>query len=179
MNTAESFDLTMIALRMIHIFGAACWIGFTYFVAFFLLPALSAAGPASGAVLRSLVTRTKFSMAMSLSGAGTVVSGFLLMWKDSSGFDPAWMGSKTGMVYSTAALFGVISGAMGGHTGGTIGTKIMVLGRAVDAAGGSVTPEQTAELAALQARLSQAMRRTATTLTIALAGMIAARHIFV
>ncbi len=172
-------DLTMIVLRLFHIFGAALWTGFAFFLAFFLVPAVELTGAAGTTVLRTMLTRTRFMMAMPLTGAMTIISGFILLWKDSTGFDPAWMGSKTGIVYSTAALLGVVAGMMGGHTGSMIGAKIAGISQAVDAAGGTVTAEQAAEFTALQRRLAAGGRRVVVILSLTLAGMIAARHIFI
>src|SRR5690349_20324421 len=117
-------DLAMIVLRLFHIFGAACWIGWAFFLAFFLGPAAGAAGPAGGAVMRAILTRTKFMAAMPAVAVLTIVSGFVLIFKDSAGFDPAWMGSKTGIAYSAGAGLGVVAGAIGGHTGGMIGARM-------------------------------------------------------
>jgi len=172
-------DLTMIALRLVHIFGAVAWTGFTVFLAFFLGPAAAAAGPAGGKVLGALMTKTRLLVAMPLASVATIVSGFILIFKDSAGFDPAWMGSKTGIVYSTAALLGVIAGGLGGHIGGALAAKIGAITRAVEAAGGTPTPEQAADLLLLQQRMVAATRRVAVVLSLALAMMVSARHIFV
>lgn len=172
-------DLMMIGLRLVHIFGAVLWTGFACFLAFFLGPAAAASGPAGGVVMRNLMTKTRFMMAMPLAGAATIVSGFVLIWKDSTGFDPAWMGSATGIVYSTAAALGLVAGGLGGHVGGKLGAKIMGLGNAIEQAGGTPTPEQAADLLELQKKMAAGTRKVAVILSLALAGMIAARHIFI
>lgn len=172
-------DPTMIALRLVHIFGAVTWTGFTMFMAFFLGPAAAASGPAGGKVLGALMTRTRFMVAMPLAGAATIVSGFVLIFKDSAGFDPAWMGSQTGVLYSTAALLGLIAGGLGGHIGGALGAKIGGIAKSVEAAGGTPTPEQAADLLSLSQRMAAATRRVTVILSLALAMMIAARHVYV
>ena len=54
----------LLVLRAIHIYGAVVWAGTSLFVAFFLIPAIGAAGPAGGPVMGALIPAIGRMMAL-------------------------------------------------------------------------------------------------------------------
>src|SRR5687768_14906983 len=100
-------DVFMTVFRLLHIVGGAFWAGSVIMMGFFLMPAVAAAGPAGGAVMQKLTGATKFMVAMAHAGIWTIISGIALYWKDSSGFDPEWVMSATGMIFTAGAIAGI------------------------------------------------------------------------
>lgn len=70
----------LIILRLIHVLGGILWVGSGIFNAFFLVPALTRAGPAvAGQVMTALQQRHLFTM-LPLSAVLTILSGLRLWW---------------------------------------------------------------------------------------------------
>lgn len=172
-----NLDTLQITLRILHIFGAVLWAGSVFFLDRFLGPAVLGSGPDGGKVLRNMVMRTRFMLAMPASGAITIITGFLLFAKDSMGV-PGFAASATGIVYSVGALAGLLAGALGGHVNHRLGRKMFALGTAIDAAGGTATAAQQAEMTATVEALVRSSRQVAFLLAVALAAMAAARHVY-
>ena len=99
---------TLLVLRVVHILGAIIWGGAVIFVAAFLEPAIRASGPGGAMVMLSLFRRRTFVIVPTIAVL-TVLSGAWLLWTDSKGFDPQWMGSATGIGLSVGATFGLLA----------------------------------------------------------------------
>ena len=50
----------MLVLRVVHVLGGVFWVGAMMYNAFFLMPALSQAGPAAGPVMAGMQQRKLF-----------------------------------------------------------------------------------------------------------------------
>jgi hypothetical protein len=168
-------DLLMVVLRLIHFVGGVFWAGTMFFIVVFLLPTVAAVGPAGGQFMQRLAVHTRFSMGMGIAAGLTILSGFGMYARVSSGFQGAWMASGTGVtlaIGALAAIAGAISGGMTGSTGQRLGNLMS----SVQAKGGP-TAAQTAEAQALQQRMSRLSHLTAVLLLIAVIMMAIARYV--
>jgi uncharacterized membrane protein len=170
-------SLLMVVLRLIHIGAGVFWAGAVFFLAGFLIPSVQDAGPDGGKVIQAL-QRRGFMNALPASAALTVLSGFMLYWRVSAGFAPAWSRSPTGMALGLGALASLV--------GFAIGLTVMRPStmRAVELA--QTLPQLTdpaardarqAEVQRLRARGARAARWVAAFLGIAVVTMAVARYL--
>ncbi len=68
-------------LRLIHIGDAVVWAGGAIFMAMFVTPAATAAGPAAGPFMSALALRTKLTEIMTAASLLTVASGLWLWFR--------------------------------------------------------------------------------------------------
>lgn len=172
-----NMDLTMILLRCLHIFGAVFWAGTVFLMVSFLMPAAAKAGPAGGAFMQTLMSQTKLMVAMPMTALVTILSGFVLYWKNMAGMGHAWAASATGMIYGVGAIAGIVALALGA-TSRPAGMRMAALAKEIEAGGGTPTPAQAAEVATLQARMDATARWGAWLMALALLTMVSARHIY-
>lgn len=168
-------DVFMTVFRLLHIVGGAFWAGSVIMMGFFLLPAVAAAGPAGGDVLRKLTGATKFMPAMAHAGIWTILSGVALYWKDSNGFDPEWLLSATGMIFTAGAIAGIAAVAVGAAA---IRPAVVRMQELDGAAGPAPSAERQAAMTALQAQLGGASKSQAALAVASLVAMAAARHVY-
>lgn len=141
-------DITVVALRILHIFGAIFWGGGAIMMEFFVAPSIAATAEGGQQVARHLATKVRVHIFMMAAAITTILAGTLLYWRDSDGFTSAWMRSSAGIGFGIGALFGftaLIFGAIFGNTNaqlGKIGAQIQ----------GKPTAEQLTKIQALQKR---------------------------
>lgn len=164
-------------LRLVHILSGVFWVGSVLFFARFLLPTAAALGPAAGPVMDHLTRVRRVPQALLGAGAINVLSGLALYWHDSMGFQAAWLGSRAGMVFGTGGVFALIAIFIGLTVNLPTAKRLGTLMVAIQASGGPPSPEQTAALRALQARLGSALRAVASLLVLATAAMSIARYV--
>ncbi|RME84458.1 MAG: hypothetical protein D6775_05395 [Caldilineae bacterium] len=157
-------------LRFIHIFLAIFWVGTTFFLTLFLEPTIERAGQAGGQVMQTLITSTRFSPTIALSGWGTILAGLLLFWR-LHGFDVAEMFGPH-LPLTLGATAGILSGFVGTFMQGRSAGKLKMLAQEMAAQGGPPTPEQMATVHRLQATVSKGSRISAVLMVIAVIGMV-------
>lgn len=135
-----------VVLRLIHIVGGIFWVGAGLLMNFFIGPTLRATGDAGKQFAGHFMTRTRFVTVMNISVYGTVIAGAWLYGIDSNWFQSAWMKSGAGIGFTIGALFGLI-GLVTGIMNGSNNRKMVALGSQVQ---GKPTPEQAAQLGAIQ-----------------------------
>lgn len=167
---------TVALLRLFHIVGGAFWVGSVLFMALFLFPSFRAAGPAAGAVMSQLMQVRKFPAYMMTAAMLTVFSGVGLLYTASVGFNPQWMGSGPGRMFSLGAAFAIAAVILGTVVNSPAARKMGIISTAVRNSGGSPTPEQGAELARLSARLGWALNTAGVLVVLATAAMAVARY---
>ncbi len=153
----------LLALRILHIGGGVFWMGTTIFAAFFLEPSVTAAGPAGGEVMKRL-NATAFHPIMITLTLLTILAGLRLYWIASGGFNPGWLHSTSGIVYSIGALSALIGFVIGAGVNGPTARKLSAV---TDAAGRE----------ALLARLRVATRATALLLILTVVMMAIGRYV--
>jgi len=169
-------DVLMIVLRLIHILSGVFWAGTAFFFVSFLEPTVEAAGPEGGKFMQKLA-QTRFAIALSMAGLLTVLSGLLMYWRDSGGFQVAWITTPTGLAFAVGGLAGILAFLIGFFVSRPAVARMTVIGQQAQAAGGPPSPEQMAEIQALQKRVGQGALRVALLLTVALIGMSVARYL--
>jgi len=165
----------IIVLRLIHIVFGIFWAGSMFFLASFLLPTARAAGPAGAPFMRRFA-QSAFPNALAGSAVLTVLSGLWLMWTASGG-DSAWFGSPTGITLSIGGLASIIALGFGLAVQRPATLRLGVIGASIDAAGGTPTAEQAAEVGVLQAKTVRGVRLLTWLLTVAVVCMAIARYV--
>lgn len=102
-----------VVLRVLHILVAALWVGAAGLLAMVVMPAIGDAGAAGGPLLASL-HRRKLHVFMATSALLTVLSGIWLYWVLTTGFDPAIVWSRGGLVFGIGGLCGLLALIIGG-----------------------------------------------------------------
>jgi len=101
-------NLLFLAMRVFHIVFGAAWLGTAVAASFFFLPSIAEAGPDGGKVIAAVVRRKFMVYIASVSGL-TVLTGFWLYWRFTSGFDPGMSASNGGKVFGAGGALGLIA----------------------------------------------------------------------
>jgi hypothetical protein len=152
-------------------------VGAGLFLAWFLAPAVRAAGPDGGKVMMKLQSSTGWSKMISAAAGLTVLSGILLYVRNTLAAGPGWTGSGPGIGFALGGLAGIAGAIHGGAVVGRLSQAVAQRGEALQAAGRPPTPEELAEFGALQQKLDQASRTSAILLTIAILLMAVSRYL--
>jgi len=102
----------MITLRLLHILGGVLWVGMMFFSTFFMMPAIGEAGP-EGAKVMAGVMRRRLPQIMPVTALVTILSGAWLYYRDSAGFQPAFMHSPMGMALGTGGVLAIVAFLIG------------------------------------------------------------------
>lgn len=166
----------VILFRILHIGFGVFWVGSIFFFARFLFPAAVALGPQAAPVLGYLTQVKKMPVVLLMGAMTTVLSGLVLFWHDSMGFHGEWMRSRSGMTFSLGGAAAILTVIVGATVNSPTAQKMGELGAAIQKQGGPPTPEQTAQMQALQAKMAVAIKVVATLLLIAVLAMATARY---
>ena len=169
--------LPLYALRILHIVVGVFWVGTVVFMAAFLTPSVRAAGPAGGAVLQQLMGVRRLPLWIMGAMVVTLLSGLGLYWRDSAGFQSAWLASGAGKVFGLGGAVAIAASILGMAINMPAARRLTEISSRLQAAGRPPTPEEQATLAALQARLSRASVVAAVLLVTATLLMAIARYV--
>ena len=164
-------------LRFIHVVIGAAWAGSVIFVAMFLFPAIKATGPNAAPVMGYLTQVRKMPNYLLGGVVLTILSGIALYWNDSAGFSTQWMSSGPGKTFAFGGAMGIIVAIIGAAVNAPTAKRMGDLGAEISKGGGPPSAAQTAEMQALQGRMTTAMRATSVFLFLALAAMAVARYV--
>ena len=165
------------ALRILHVVVGVFWVGTVVFMAAFLTPSLRAAGPAGGAVIQQLMGARRLPLWIMGAMVLTLLSGFGLYWRDSAGFQSAWLSSGAGQVFGLGGAVALAASILGTAINMPTARRLTDISGRLQAAGRPPTPDEQATLATLQARLSRASVVAAVLLVAATALMAVARYV--
>lgn len=98
----------LLAMRLLHVASGVFWAGSVFFLNSLLGPSIAAAGPDGLKVMGELRKRKYFEKMIG-AAVTTVLSGFVLVWIDSAGFQAAWFSTKFGMGISTGMLAAILA----------------------------------------------------------------------
>lgn len=163
----------LMGLRLLHVALGAFWVGAGLFAAWFLAPAVRAAGSDGGKVMGKLQTSTRWSTMIASAAGLTVLSGILLYvrnWLPSMATGPA-------IGYAVGGIVGLAAAIHGGGVVGRLSRTAAERGEALQAADRPPTPEEIAEMNTLREKLDNASRHSAILLTIAILLMAIARYL--
>jgi uncharacterized membrane protein len=147
--------LAFLAIRVLHVLLAALWVGATGFIVFFLMPAVTQAGPAAAPVIGA-IARRGLNAFMGAVGGITVLSGFYLYYRLTGGFDPSLSATRGAMVFGTGGILGLAGLIIGGSL---VGRNGQLMGKL---AGQAASLPEGAERAALMTRAATARARATT-----------------
>jgi len=99
----------LITLRILHIACGVMWAGTAFVLAFYIFPAVKRSGPDGGKIMQAITGVNKFPLVISIVSTVNIVTGYLLMWKLSGGFDAVWFSSKYGMSLSIGGATALIA----------------------------------------------------------------------
>jgi hypothetical protein len=171
-------DWFMVIFRLIHILGGVLWVGSVFLLVVFVQPSAAAIAPAGAPFMAELLGKRRLVDRIIGLGTVTVLAGLLLYFGDADDYPSFgdWLGTSFGVVLTVGALC-----AIAALTVGIVGTRpavtrMLAVGREVAESGGPPSPEQAAELAAIQARAKILARTSLALLIVAVAAMSSARY---
>lgn len=170
-------DYMLIGLRLIHIVCGVFWAGTLIFMAMFFFPSVNDAGPDGGKVVAAL-QRRGFLNIMPAIAILTVLSGLVMFWRLSDGFQNGWMQSPTGTTLSIGALAAIVALGLGLAILRPRALRVSALMQ--ELASAPAGPERDAKMATVQtlrASTTLAGRWIAVFLAIATVCMAVARYI--
>lgn len=167
----------MIILRLIHILAGIFWVGGIVMLAWFIMPAQSALGQAGMVFMQELMMRRRARFYITTAMVLTVLSGLFMYARLAMTTDGVWAASTMAKVLGVGAVAALIAGGIGSAVGGSTAKRMGELGAAIQAAGGTPSEAQRAEMAALQARAKKALRIVALLLVFTAIAMASARYI--
>jgi uncharacterized membrane protein len=166
----------LIFLRLIHIVSGIFWAGATFYLAGFVMPAVTALGPDGGKFMQQLGKTNRLPLVMNIAGSLTVIGGILLIWEMSNGFEYDWFTTGSGMVFTTGGVLALIAYSIGISVNLPTLMKMNAIGKAIATAGAPPSAEQMQEMQKLRNRLFMATRVVAFLLMLTVIGMSIARY---
>lgn len=164
----------ILTLRLTHIISGVLWVGGGTLFIILLVPAVRAAGPASGAVMQSFGPR--FGKYMGIITTLTVVSGALLYSRFFIGQGIDWIWSTgSGIGFTIGAIAGFASYFIGSGVLGPTQGKINQLGAEMST--GQPSTEQVTKMQKLQTYIMNAYKLDLVLLGIAVGAMAIARYL--
>lgn len=167
----------MIVLRIVHILAGTFWVGSAAFFFFFVEPTAKRLGPEAGPVMQEIMVRRKVPIFITSASGLTVLAGVLLYWRSSGGLDVDWITSAPGLAFTVGGLAAIGAFAMGLALIKPAVDRMGALGAEIAASGGPPSPQQGAQLHALETRLRNVGRIDIVLLTLAVLAMAAARYL--
>ncbi len=170
-------DALMITLRLLHVVLGVFWAGALFFLAWFLIPSVRDAGPDGAKVVQALQQRG-FMNVLPIAALLTILSGVVLMWRVSAGFQPAWSRSPTGMSLGIGAVAAIVAFGIGVGVMRPATMKANALSQTLpQLTEASARDARMAEVQSLRLRAARAARQVASLLAIAVATMAVARYL--
>ncbi len=163
-------------LRILHVFGGVMWVGAAIFYLFYVAPATKAIGPAGGQFMNQLVEKRNYGAYMGISSMVTVLSGALLFTYTSGYFNPNWITSGVGIVFTLGSVASIIAFFMGFGLIKPRASKVANLAKRVASAAGAPNPSVLAEMHAAEAELTTIERVEFVFLSVSLIAMAFARY---
>lgn len=168
--------MLQIILRFSHVFFGALWVGMMAFQVFFLMPALSAAGPDAGKVMGALA-RTRIPVIMPIFALLTLISGFWLFQRLSGGSPEVLMRTPMGIAFGTGGVIALLAFAVGMIVMRPAMLRSMKLQESLATASPADRAAISAELGQLRARGTTMSTVVAVALLFTLAAMSVARYL--
>ena len=170
-------DPLIVVLRLVHIVFGIAWAGTIFFFVTMLEPSVRAAGPEGGKVMFQLFNRHYLEILPVVAGL-TILAGVLLLWRVSAGFSSQWMGSRTGITFSTGALSAIVAFLVGMIGMRPLANRMLEIMRTLPTVTDDATRTAlTNEMGGLRTRTRTYARAVAVFLLIAAMAMSVARYV--
>jgi uncharacterized membrane protein len=164
-------------VRLVHVVSATLWVGGAVVVAGFVAPAIRAAGPAGGPVMRQLTEVRRLPYVLAGSGVIAILSGTYLMWVLAAGSLPNWIQTRSGQIYSLGAACAFVAAVIGLGFNIPTANRLGALAASMRNAGEVPATAQPDLLRRLGLRLATGTRLAAILLILATAAMATARYV--
>ncbi len=168
-------DIVTIVLRLLHIVSGVFWVGSAVFINFFLEPTARKNGPAGGAFMSQL-SKSGMSQFFMITPLLTVLAGFTLYWRDSAGFQLAWITSPSGIGFTLGGLGGITSFLLGATQLGPRTAKMGKIGEQMAASGGKPSPDLIQQMQKIQEEIARIGKIDLVLLLFTLVMMATARY---
>jgi uncharacterized membrane protein len=166
----------LIILRLLHIGSGVFWAGAVIYLAAFISPAVKALGPDGGKFMQQLARTNRLPLVMTLIPIINVVSGVLLLWKLSDGFQNGLMATEHGMILSMGGGLAIIAFFIGLFVNRPTVVRISHLGQTMAKQGSPPSAEQMQQLMALRKKLFTATNIVAVLLALTVIAMSIVRY---
>jgi uncharacterized membrane protein len=130
----------VLLLRVVHIVGAAFWLGGIMVLGLFLLPAARKVGTSGQEMLVEVMMRRKLAVYLPLAAVLTTLAGLALFWNNVSLSGGAWARSPMGKGMSFGAATAILAAIIGMGISSPAARKLVT-------SGASLSPEERARLA--------------------------------
>lgn len=168
--------MDVVILRLIHIGVGAFWVGAVFTNVLFLQPTAAALGPDGGRFSFHLARHRRFSKAILLSAATTIIAGIWLLWITSSGLDPDRLLDTSRLGFTVGGIAAILTFAVGSlYIYPRTERVVRIMSSAMGESRGP-SPEEQAQLGRLRGELLGAGWVTVVGLGIATAAMATARY---
>ena len=166
----------MLLFRALHIIAGVAWAGSVFQLVMFIQPSAAAIAPAGAPFMAELLGRRRLVDRLIALGSLTVLGGLFLYWRDVDAYDG--LGNFASSTFGGWITFGALA-AIAALSVGVLGTRprvlrLLALGRQAAEAGGP-TPEQAAEMGAVQGQLKVLARTSLALIGLSVFAMATAR----
>ena len=158
-------------LRILHITTSILWVGMSACVAFYVFPAINAAGAAGGAVMKGILER-RFPMLMNALAIVVVLTGARLYMVN---FSMDWLATGTGILLTAGGTLGLVSAIIALAVQRPLAARLGAMANKIASSGAPPTEAEANEMTRLRTRLANAARHNAFSMLIAAVCMSAAR----
>jgi uncharacterized membrane protein len=148
------FATYLLILRFVHIVASVCWAGGGFIFFLFVEPTAKALAPTGMQFVDYMVTKRRFSIFMVISSTLTLLSGALLLWQRGNGQWLGYMSTGPGLGFTIGSIVGAVVYLIGMFGVNPRAVKMAKIGKEIQAAGGTPTPTQGAELHKLDREMS-------------------------
>ena len=166
----------ILILRLLHITFGVFWVGSVLTFALYIRPAVIASGP-EGSKFMQQFAKTSYPVVIVISSLITIISGLLLIWKLSNGFQSAWFHSAYSKVLTSGSGLAIIAFIIGFTVNRPTADRITKISDAIARSGAPPTNEQLNELLALRNRIFTATGYIAVLLTLTVISMAICRYV--
>ena len=168
--------MDVLILRLIHIGVGAFWVGAVFTNVLFLQPTAAALGPEGGRFSFHLARHRRFSKAILLSAATTIVAGIWLLWISTNGLDVDRLLDISRLGFTVGGLTAILTFAVGSlYIYPRTERVVRIMSRAMEESR-APQPEEQAQLGRLRNELLRGGWATVVGLGIATAAMATARY---
>ena len=166
----------MLVFRVVHIVAGVAWAGSVFMLVTFVQPTSAAIAPAGAPFMSELLGRRRLVDRLIGLGGLTVLGGLLLYWHDAQ---PLGIADFAQTTFGTWITIGALA-SIAALAAGALGTRprvqrLLGIGRLAAAAGGP-TPEQAAEMAAIQGQIKVLARVSLGLIGLAVFAMATAKY---
>jgi hypothetical protein len=152
------------------------WTGTAFVMALYVFPAVIKSGTDGGKMMQAITGTNKFPTMLAIVSTVTIITGYLLMWQLSAGFNPAWFESKYGMSLGIGGGFALIAYFMAVFINRPGINRMQAIIAGAAARGGAPSAPERDELMTIRTRVYTSTRWLAIFLAIAVIAMAGARY---